>query len=244
MNKDKLIEELQEKVKELEKQKESLEKENKELKKILTVFINPHTPSSKQLFKRRVSHASKKLGAPRGHEGATRKTPEPTETLNHFLTKCPTCNELLGKPFDFEERIVEDIPEPQPVKVTKHVICFYNCKNCGVVTAKTDLPNEGSFGKNVLAQTTLMKYDDRLPARKVVNTLNRTFLFEATHSTILNIVQRVVKTVQYIYEQLKMQVRTFFNIYIDETGIKVQGKQFWIWIFTTITMTFFVIRKS
>src|SRR3989344_4767524 len=41
-----------------------------------------------------------------------------------------------------------------------------------------------------------------------------------------------------------MRVRTFFNVYIDETGIKVQGKQFWIWIFTTLTTTFFVIRKS
>ena len=83
-----------------------------------------------------------------------------------------------------------------------------------------------------------MKYDDRLPARKVVNTLNRSYLLSLTHSTVLNIVQRVVKAVQHAYEQLKMQVRTFFNVYIDETGVKVQGKQFWIWIFTTVTMTF------
>jgi len=244
MNKDELIEELQEKVKELEKQKESLEKENKELKKILTRFINPHTPSSKQVFKKRSSHASKKLGAPSGHEGATRKTPKPSEIINYLLTKCPKCNDALGNPFDFEERIIEDVPEPQSVKTTKNIINFYKCKNCGVVTAKTDLPNEGSFGKNILTHTTLMKYDDRLPARKVANTLNRTFLFEATHSTVLNIVQRVVKAVQQAHEQLKMRVRTFFNVYIDETGIKVQGKQFWIWIFTTLTTTFFVIRKS
>ena len=31
--------------------------------------------------------------------------------------------------------------------------------------------NEGSFGKNVLAHVTLMKYDDRLPARKITCTL-------------------------------------------------------------------------
>ena len=244
MNKDKLIEELQEKVKELEKQKESLEKENKELKKILTVFINPHTPPSKQFFKKRVPHALKKIGAPHGHEGATRKTSEPTATLNHFLTKCPHCNDVLGKPFDVEERIVEEIPEPEPVKTTKHIIGFYQCKNCGVVTAKTGLPTEGNFGRNILAHAALMKYDDRLPARKVANTLERTFLFEATHSTVLNIVQRVVKAVRHVYEQLMLRVRGFFNVYIDETGIKVQGQKFWIWVFTTLTTTFFVIRKS
>lgn len=244
MNKDELIKDLQEKLEKVRREKEVLEKENKELKRILTVFINPHTPPSKQLFKKRVPQASKKLGAPRGHEGATRKTPEPTDTENHFLTKCPKCNDLLGKPFDIEERIEEEIPEPQPVKATKHIIGFYDCKNCGVVTAETGLPKEGSFGKNILTHTTLMKYDDRLPARKVVNTLNRSHLLALTHSTVLNIVQRVVKSVQHAYEQLKIQVRTFFNIYIDETGVKVQGKQFWIWIFTTITMTLFVIRKS
>src|SRR3989344_2011726 len=132
MNKDELIEELH-------------EKENKELKKILTRFINPHTPSSKQVFKKRSSHASKKLGAPSGHEGATRKTPKPSEIINYLLTKCPKCNDALGNPFDFEERIIEDVPEPQSVKTTKNIINFYKCKNCGVVTAKTDLPNEGSF---------------------------------------------------------------------------------------------------
>lgn len=244
-------EELEKEVEKLRKENAQLKEENKELEKKvvnlkqqLSFFQNPHTPSSKQLFKKRVHQASKKLGAPRGHEGATRKIPELTETMNYFLTKCPTCNELLGKPFDIEERIEEEIPEPQPVKTTKHVIGFYNCKNCGVVTAKTGLPREGCFGKNILAHTTLMKYDDRLPARKVVNTLNRSYLLSLTHSTVLNIVQRVVKAVQHAYEQLKMQVRTFFNVYIDETGVKVQGKQFWIWIFTTVTMTFFVIRKS
>jgi len=237
-------EELEKEVERLRKENEQLKEENKELKKILTVFVNPHTPPSTQFFKKRVPQASKKLGAPRGHKGATRNTPEPNEVVNHFLKRCPRCNDVLGKPLDFEERIIEEIPEPQPVKITKHIIRFYNCKNCGVVSAKTDIPSEGSFGKNILAQTTLMKYDDRLPARKVVNTLNRTFLFKATHSTVLNIVQRVVKSVKHAYEQLKIQIRNFFNVYIDETSIKVQGKNFWIWIFTTLTTTCFVIRKS
>lgn len=237
-------EELEKEVERLLKENKQLKEENKELKKILTVFINPHTPPSKIVFKKRVPQVSKKLGAPIGHEGATRKTPEPTHTTNHFLTHCPTCNDHLGKPFDVEERIEEEIPEPQPVKITKHVIGFYHCKNCGVVTAETSLPKEGCFGKNILAHTTLMKYDDRLPARKVVNTLNRSHLLTLTHSTVLNIIQRVVRAVQHIYDQLKIQIRRFFNVYIDETGIKVQGQQFWIWIFTTLTTTFFVIRKS
>jgi len=244
-NKDEIIKELQKEVERLRQEKESLEKENKELKKILTIFINPHTPSSKQFFKTRTRQASsKKLGAPLGHKGATREIPEPNEKINHFLTKCPNCNDFLGKPFDIQERIEEEIPAPQPVKITKHVIGFYDCKNCGVVTAETNLPKEGNFGKNTLAHVTLMKYDDRLPARKITTSLQRQHNIQLTHSTILNIIQRVVKTVQSTFEHIKSMMRTFFNVYIDETSIKVQGKNFWIWIFTTITTTLFVIRKS
>ena len=244
MNKDKIIEELKKENERLRDEKKALEKKVNDLEHQLAFFNNPHTPSSKQLFKKRVHQVSKKLGAPIGHKGATREVHDAQEIVNHFLKKCPQCNDTLDKPFDFEERIIDEIPEPQPVKITKHIIGFYNCKNCGVITAKTNLPQEGNFGKNILAHTALMKYDDRLPARKVVSTLQRTFLFQVTHSTILNIVQRVVRTVQHLYKQLKIQIRTFFNVYIDETGVKVQGKQFWIWIFTTLTMTIFVIRKS
>jgi len=245
------VEKLRKRIKELEDENKVLEKENKELEKKvvdleqqLCFFKNPHTPPSRQIFKKKVQQASKKLGAPLGHKGATREIPEPKKTIKHFLTKCPNCNDFLGKPFDIQQRIIEEIPEPQPVKITKHVIGFYNCKNCGVITAETNLPKEGNFGKNTLAHVTLMKYDDRLPARKITTSLQRQHNLQLTHPTILNIIQRVVKTVQFVFEQIKTMMKTFFNVYIDETSIKVAGKNFWIWIFTTITTTLFVIRKS
>ncbi len=136
MNKDELIKELQEKLEKVSKEKEQLEKKVKDLENQLAFFNNPHTPPSKQVFKTRTHQASsKKLGAPCGHKGATRKIPGHNEVVNHFLKRCPRCNDVLCKPFEFEERIVEEIPEPQPVKITKHVIGFYNCKNCGIVCA-------------------------------------------------------------------------------------------------------------
>ena len=69
-----------------------MRKENDELKKILAIFVNPHVPSSKQVFKKRVPQPSKKLGAPLGHRGATREIPESSETIKHLLTKCPKCS--------------------------------------------------------------------------------------------------------------------------------------------------------
>ena len=118
-------EKLRKKIEELEKEKQNLEKKVVDLEQQLSLFKNPHTPPSKRLFRKKIHQASKKLGAPTYHKGATREIPEPNETRNHFLIKCPKCDDFLGRPFDFEERIVEEIPEPQPVKVIKHRIGFY-----------------------------------------------------------------------------------------------------------------------
>jgi len=90
-------EELEKEIERLRKENEQLKEENKKLKKILTVFINPHAPPAKQFFKKNVPRASKRLGAPLGHKGATRKMPQPTETIKHFLTNCPKCNNFLKR---------------------------------------------------------------------------------------------------------------------------------------------------
>lgn len=238
------IDEKEKKIKDLEKEVERLKKENEKLKRILFVFVNPHTPPSKQLFPKKIISTARKIGAPRGHRGATRILPESTETEEHFMEKCPHCNEILGKPLEIEERIIEEIPEPQPIRVIKHIIAHYNCKNCGDITAPIDLPQEGNLGKNLLAQTAIIRYEDRLPIRKVMNTLNRQYGLALAHTSILNMIQRVAQKVRDRYHKVMLNIRNTFNVCIDETGIKVFGKQFWIWIFTTATDTFFVIRKS
>lgn len=238
------IDEKEKKIKYLEKEVERLKKENEKLKRILFIFVNPHTPPSKQLFSKKAIQTPRKIGAPRGHRGATRILPEPTETEEHFMKRCPHCNDILSKPIEIEERIIEEIPEPQPIRVIKHIIAHYHCKNCGKITAPMDLPQDGNFGKNLLAQTAIIRYEDRLPIRKTANTLNRQYGLALAHTSILNIIQRVVQKVRAKYYELALNIRNAFNVCIDETGIKVFGKQFWIWIFTTATDTFFVIRKS
>jgi len=46
------------------------------------------------------------------------------------------------------------------------------------------------------------------------------------------------------YEEILDRIRGAKVLYVDETSIRVQGKKYWIWAFTTPTETFVVIRKS
>ena len=46
------------------------------------------------------------------------------------------------------------------------------------------------------------------------------------------------------YERILKRVRTADVVYTDETGLKVDGRQHWIWTFTTGGETLIAIRKS
>jgi len=50
--------------------------------------------------------------------------------------------------------------------------------------------------------------------------------------------------VQSEYDTILERVRNVSILHVDETSIKVQGMKYWIWVFTTPSETFIVIRKS
>jgi len=238
-------------IKELEEENEKLKKENKELKQILTLFNNPHTPPSKQRLKRKIkadasNEVPKKIGAPKGHNGATRDTPKPTKTIKHKLgKKCPWCGGkivmLLEK---FLQRIVEEIPEPQKAEVTLHLFEMGICKKCGEVAAESDLPDEGNFGRNLLSHVTLMKFEDRLPLRKVRRSLKRQHNITLTHPTVLDITRRVSDKLRIKYKQIVYSIRRSRCVYTDQTDIKVEGVTYQLWVFVTAKCTLFIIRKA
>ncbi len=83
----------------------------------------------------------------------------------------------LGDPFSVETKVIEEIPEPQPVIVTEYTIAHYACPHCQkeVVATDASCPKEGIFGNNTIAQAALLKYEDRLPHRKIQNALMRQY---------------------------------------------------------------------
>ena len=217
-----------------------------DLQKRLTAYENAHTPPSKRRFPERKKSSSGKIGAPKGHEGTTRETREPDELKEVEEVQCKHCKGLLSKPSKQEKRIIEEIPEPLPIRVVEYRINHYLCPFCNKITIANhpDLPQQGIFGKNVLTHVTLLKFADRLPLRKVMETLNRQFNLDLTSATVFDITRRVSNQLARKYKDLIQIIRGSNHIFVDETGIKVQGKQHWIWTFITDTAALYVIRKS
>jgi hypothetical protein len=125
-------------------------------------------------------------------------------------------------------------------------ICHYICPCCKseVVAEDSSCPKEGIFGNNTIAQVALLKYEDRLPHRKIQDTLKRIYGLVISPATIFDLTRRAADAVQSEYEAILSRIRNAPVLYIDETSIDVQGKTHWIWVFTTPSDAFFVIRKS
>jgi transposase len=152
----------------------------------------------------------------------------------------------LGEPVKIESRIIEEIPIPKPITVTEFRLAHYDCPSCGehVIARHPECPTEGRFGPRALAHITLLKYDDRLPHRKVCRTLKREFGLEITPATVLDVTRRVSSALKGEYEGIKKRIRESEVVYIDETSIRVNGDKYWIWGFTTENDTLVVIRHS
>jgi len=229
---------------------EPLKARIRELESRLAQYENAHTPPSLRRGKTRKKDQDKnskgKPGQKIGHKGLTRSFVAPDRQVELTMDRCPDCGAELGSPFRTETKIVEDIPEPQQIIVTEYKIAHYKCPCCQKEVAAKDpgCPHEGKFGNNVIALTTLLKYEDRLPHRKVQDALTRLYGLKLSPATILDLPRRASDAVLSEYNAILSRIRGASILYVDETSIHVQGETHWIWAFTTPFETFFVIRKS
>ena len=248
MDESEIIRQLREQNELLRLENEMLKARIRELEARLAKYENAHTPPSlrrgRNLKKDKTNKG--KPGQKVGHKGVTRPLAIPDSQVEVTADRCPDCGAKLNLPFRFESKVIEEIPEPQPVIVTEYKIAHYICPCCRkeVVARDANCPHEGKFGNNVIAQATLMRYEDRLPHRKIQDALKRIHGLALSPATIFDLTRRAGEAVRPEYDAILERIRGAPILYVDETGIHVQGEKHWIWTFTTPSETFFVIRKS
>lgn len=225
-----------------------LEARVEELERRLLAYENAHTPPSKQKghYPKREKVEDAKRGAPEGHKGVTRKSPEPTESKSLQMEVCPDCGGLLGEPKRVERRVIEELPDPQPLRVIEFFVPHYHCSYCNkeVIASDSELPSEGNLGNNLQAQITSMKYEDRLPYRKIAEVLNRQYGLRLSPGTIFDVTRRVSDKLAPQYEEIKQEIPESSALNADETGAKLEGKKYWLWVFMSMTSVLFLLRQK
>ena len=228
---------------------EELKKRVEKLERRLAAYENPHTPSSCKLIKQkpqcaRKQSVPKKRGRPKGSRGTTRPFAKPTRTDEKTFDACPVCSGALMSLYQ-KTLVAEELPKPQPIEVVEYVENHYGCASCGEITATPEnMPSRGRFGIRMLAQCTVMKFEDRLTFRKLEAAMQRTYGIAITPASIMGMTRTVSDALAAEHAMLIEKIRASPRVHADETSLRISGIRHWIWIFVTDDAVLVVIRRS
>jgi hypothetical protein len=252
-------------VERLRGEKAQLEIENGKLRRRLALYEKIEVPLPKKRHRAPARGAGARfLGKPAGRRGSTRPRPTPEKIVVPEWDECERCGAPLPQPEVVEHHVVEEISNPAPKMVIDHLEFRGECLSCGAKLSRVhpDCPPSGRFSKNVwrrrksrdarrtttrrsetsYVQATLHKFLYRLPLEKGASALGRAGL-GLSALTQLELLWRTAKWLKPEYEQILSRIRNSGVVHTDQTGIKVDGANFWIWTFVTDSEILFAIRK-
>lgn len=196
----------------------------------------------------------KRPGRKAGHSRAYRPLPTPTEidaTHDAPLPQaCPHCGGGV-----VEERVAVqyqvEIPPVKPL-TTQFNVHVGHCQACGQhVQGRHPQQNSDALGAanvvlgpRVLALAAEAKHDLGVPYGKIARFFQRAFGVLACRATFARADQRLAKAHLPVYGQLLLAVRRQGVVQVDETGWRVGGLGAWLWVFTNVALTVYVIAFS
>jgi len=258
---DELEEKLDQKDERIEEQNERIEEQQERIEELetrLRKYENPHTPPSKRRSATGESPTEQDdddddlrtdggtPGRGEGHEPEWRSVADPDEEIEVTCECCPECGEHFDESEGVSPRLVEEIPDPQPAEITQYNRHHYECGSCGTQTVAShpDCPDEGQFGVNVIANAAISRYEYRLPYRKIADRLDQLHDLDLSGASAWHATERAARAGRCEYEQIRRQIQTAEVVHVDETGVKRDGEQAWIWTFRTDEHTLYAVRES
>lgn len=215
---------------------------------------NSSLPPSKDPagFKRTQSlrpKSSRPNGGQPGHKGHTREqTAMPNKVVECTPDVCPGC----GRKIDAsglhvgERRQIWDLPLPIAPIVTEYIAMEGTCQ-CGC-HCKGKFPGRASapvsYGPNVDALVGYMSTLQSIPFKRMVDILNNVFGLEMSQGTVSNILQRMRKKAEKEMAVIRDAVGQSEVVGADETGVRINGTQHWIWTFQTDALSYLAVDKG
>lgn len=230
--KDKLIEEFR------------LKLEDKELqrKNLLNKLYKPDKKEGEE------KPLGKKPGS-RGYQRPKPKDEEVTEDVKFIPNRCPYCR--AGDLLPANQKIVkyqEDIIIIPEKIVRKYTIAKCWCPHCQEYVRSNKIPPEiedlERIGPNVTAYVLYARYRLRLPFKKIQQSLSDLHNFRISEGEIANQLEKARNIFKEDYESIIELIKVSDKIYCDETGWRVRGKNFWIWVFVTEAGIRYIIEDT
>lgn len=219
-----------------------------------TTSENSSLPPSKDPigFKRTQSLREKSPrpnGGQPGHKGHTKEqTAQPNTIVECAPSVCPECGRTIDASglHIAERRQIWDLPLPIAPIVTEYLRMEGKCR-CGHC-CKGSFPEAAtapvSYGPNVHALIGYMSTLQSIPFKRMVDILNNVFGLQMSQGTVSNILKRLRKKAEAQMQEFRQDIEKSAVVGADETGVKINGEQHWIWTFQTEALTYMTIDKG
>lgn len=228
--------------------------ESKVVSKPQVTSENSSLPPSKDPigFKRTQSlrpKSNRPNGGQPGHKGHTKEqTSMPNKTIECLPGICPECGRSLDPAgmHIAERRQIWDLPLPIAPIVTEYLRMEGTCR-CGC-HCKGEFPQEAtapvSYGANVHALVGYMSTLQSIPFKRMVDILNSVFGLQMSQGTVSNILQRMRKKAAEEMDAIREGIGQAQVVGADETGVRINGQQHWVWTFQTDALTYMTVDKG
>jgi transposase len=172
----------------------------------------------------------------------------PTEEQSHAAEVCPDCGRSLSGGWEVRRRQVIELPVT-PVRIVDHVVIGRHCGVCGKnVIAPLDLSEEvvgqHRVGVRLMSLIALWREVGRLPIGVMQRLLEAQYGLHLSSGELVQILHTVAARGQACYADLQAAVRRAPFVHADETGWREDGKNGYVWSFSTPSERYFTYSPS
>lgn len=214
------------------------------LEQYLKAFDNPHTPSSKIRSKENTTHDNKTRfpGKPKGSNGGGIDMPPPDKEEKVDKEFCPKCGEKLGEPYDKYYFTQMDIPEP--IFITTHYeVLIYKCQCCGEMIDAAEHLQKGFYGKNTSAMVGYLKKEG-LSCEAISGFFTDVYNMPISPVAVFNKLNILVDSLAPEKEAIVEAINKSDFAHMDETGLREDGKNGFVWNASTPEHCLFEYDRS
>jgi transposase len=192
----------------------------------------------------------KRTRKPRAGAGNEAKHRKPNRTETATLDQCDLCGKDLSDKQALNsrnERIIEDIPDPvEKTDVVKIIQEKKYCDDCKqVITAKSELALPGAdIGLNASVLICYLWVALCLPYTKIKDYLKAFFGLEISTAGLSRHVIKVSVLMQDVYEEILQDIQVGVTLFADETGWRVRGIPWWLWVFGTERSAYYTVDRT
>ena len=224
----------------LEARAAELEEENQQLRrgggKAVPAWVKPNRPPREKKPRRH-----RRQAFVRGRE-------TPDEVREHAVEQCPKCGRKLSGGWVHRRRQVIEIELVR--RVVEHVVVARRCGICGkrrlptLSAAELGVQGKRRFGVGLQSLVASLSGRFRVPVKEIGAFVEEACGVHVSDGEIVGLLDGVVEAGGPQVEALRTQVRQAPAVNVDESGWRENGKNGWVWTFSTPDTRYFEIHLT